>query len=305
MKKPLTLLILAAGMGSRYGGTKQIDGIGKNNEAIIDYSIYDAIRSSITKIVFVIRKNFEKNFKKAIIDKIPSSIETVCVYQELSDLPEGFSLPENREKPWGTAHAVMAAAKVINEPFIVINADDFYGMNSFKIASEFLLGNEKSKLNFALVGFKLKNTLSEFGYVSRGICQINHDNFIRTITERTKIKRENNQYFYEENESKFPLTGNEIVSMNMFAFTPDILDYFKKYFISFLNENIQNPKAEFYLPTVVNNLITENIANVKVLQTNENWFGLTYKEDKDTVQNKISNLIKEKKYPVKLWNKNV
>ena len=296
-----TLLILAAGLGSRYGSLKQIDRIGPSGERIIDYSVYDANKAGFGKIVYVVRESFKEEFQEVIVNELPDSIETALVCQELNKVPVSVSYSKERIKPWGIGHALMMAASKINEPFAVINADDFYGAESFKIAADFLKTN-KSENCFGLVGYKLKNTLSEFGTVSRGICEVDNNNYLSSIVERTEIKIENMQItFKDENEKWNPLTGNEIVSMNMFTFMPSVFNNIEKYFKQFMNDNKENIKAEFFMPSVVDKLIKGSKIKVKVLETNANWFGLTYPEDKPIVKEKILNLVKKGIYPKKLW----
>lgn len=297
-----TLLILAAGMGSRYGGIKQITPVGPNGEAIIEYSIFDALRNGFEKIVFIIRKEIEKDFRETILSKLPNEINVKLVFQELTDIPINVEIPAERKKPWGTGHALLAARNEIKEPFVIINADDFYGENSFKIASDFLKEAENQDNLYGLIGYKLINTLSDFGSVSRGVCEIDENGYLRSIVERTEIVKENGKVkFRNENGEWENLTGDEIVSMNMFAFTPKVFKYFNDYFKEFLKQNAHNVKAEFYIPFVVNELIRTNTAKVKVPQTTAEWFGLTYKEDTELAREKMLRLIESGVYPNKLW----
>jgi dTDP-glucose pyrophosphorylase len=297
-----TLLILAAGMGSRYGGIKQITPIGPNGEPIIQYSIFDAIRNGFDKIVFIIRKEIENDFRETIVSRLPENINVEFVYQELTDIPIDVEIPSERKKPWGTGHALLAARNAINEPFLIINADDFYGADSYKIAAEFLREAENSENLYGLIGYKLINTLSDFGSVSRGVCEIDDEGYLQSVVERTEIVKENGSIKYKDENGEWQsLTGEEIVSMNMFAFTPKVFQYFNDYFIAFLKENAQNPKAEFYIPFVVNELIKNGTAKVKVPQTSAEWFGLTYKEDTELARAKMRELIEEGIYPEKLW----
>ncbi len=301
-RKP-TLVILAAGLGSRYGSLKQIDRIGPSGERIIDYSVYDALNAGFGKIVYIIRKKFHKEFKEVILNELPSDIETEIVFQELDSVPSANSFSKERVKPWGTAHALLCASSKINEPFAVINADDFYGAESYKIAAYFLTSN-KSDNEHALIGYKINNTLSEYGSVSRGVCESDSENNLVSIVERTEIKiLDSKIIFKDENSNWNSLTGNEIVSMNMFAFKPSILNYFKTYFDEFLEQNKNNLKAEFFLPTVVDNLINSNKAIVKILETNASWFGLTYSEDKPIAKNRITALVNKGTYKNKIWAK--
>ena len=304
MVKP-TLLVLAAGMGSRYGSLKQMDGVGPNNEAIIDYSIYDAIRAGFGKVVFVIRHSFADAFT-AIFNKerFGGKIEVEFVYQELDYLPEGFSVPEGREKPWGTNHALLMAAKAIKEPFAVINADDFYGADAYKVIGEYLskLGEESN--HYCMVGYAVNKTLSENGTVSRGVCGINEEGFLTSIVERTKIERnaEGTIVFHDLGEDE-ALEEETPVSMNLFGFTPDYFAHSEEYFRGFLSspEVQTNLKAEFFIPLMVNKLVGSGVARMKVLSTTSQWFGVTYKEDKPMLVAKIEKLIEEGVYPRNLW----
>ena len=297
----LSLLILAAGMGSRYGGVKQITPIGPNGEPIIQYSIYDAIRNGFEKIVFVIRKEIEKDFNETIIAKLPKHLNIEIVFQEMDDIPINVEIPSERKKPWGTGHALLAARNIIKEPFITINADDFYGYDAYKTASDFLK-KETDENIYGIVGYKLKNTLSDFGSVSRGVCEIDEENYLKSIVERTEIIKENNSVKFKDSTGQWiNLSGEEIVSMNMFVFRPNIFEYSSDYFIDFLKNNATNPKAEFFIPTVVDNLIKNGIAKVKVPVTNAEWFGLTYKDDTEIAREKMKMLIEKGVYPHKLW----
>lgn len=300
MKKP-TLLILAAGMGSRYGGLKQMDKLGTSGEAIIDYSIYDAIRAGFGKVTFIVRDSFIDVFKNIFEPKLKGRIKTEYITQEISKVPEGIKTNPEREKPWGTAHAVLMAAENINEPFAVINADDFYGAQAYKTMAEFFKSSNQDN-EFSMASYFLKNTLSDFGYVSRGVCDFDSDNFLTDVVERTRIEKDNDKIFYtNENNDKKYMTGNELVSMNFWGFRPSIFKYFEKYFIDFIKENNNNLKSEFFIPLVINNLIKSNIAKVKVLNCDAKWFGVTYKEDKQTTINKIADLVKAGVYPENLW----
>ena len=306
MVKP-TLLVLAAGMGSRYGALKQMDGVGPNNEAIIDYSIYDAIRAGFGKVVFDIRHSFADAFT-AIFNKerFGGKIEVEVVYQELDYLPEGFSVPEGREKPWGTNHALLMAAKAIKEPFAVINADDFYGADAYKVIGEYLskLGEESN--HYCMVGYAVNKTLSENGTVSRGVCGINEEGFLTSIVERTKIERnaEGTIVFHDLGEDE-ALEEETPVSMNLFGFTPDYFAHSEEYFKGFLSspEVQTNLKAEFFIPLMVNKLVGEGTSKLKVLSTTANWFGVTYQADKPQLVAKIEELIEAGVYPRNLWGK--
>ncbi|MEN8194750.1 MAG: sugar phosphate nucleotidyltransferase [Bacteroidota bacterium] len=297
-----TLLILAAGLGSRYESLKQIDKIGPSGERIIDYSVYDALRAGFGKIVYVIRKSFEEEFKEVILDELPSSIETDYVFQEVDLTNTDIKTNVNREKPWGTGQAILTASDVIKNPFVVINADDFYGAESYKIAYDHLKSINNSDTNYALIGYKLSNTMSDYGSVSRGVCSIDENEFLTSVIERTEIKKENDHPVYKDDYGNWQnLTGSEIVSMNMFAFTPTIFSMTEKLFSIFVQNNKDNLKTEFYLPYAVDELIKQKQVNVEVLNTNEQWFGLTYKEDKEIVRAKILELVNQGRYPEKLW----
>ena len=299
-----TLLVLAAGMGSRFGGLKQVDSFGPSGETIMDYSIYDALKAGFNKVVFVIRKDFAKDFKSSVTSKYGGKIEIDFAYQELDDLPGGFSTFDERKKPWGTGHAVWCARNMVNDAFAVINADDFYGADSFKVMYNYLVSlNNEDISKQCMVGYVLRNTLSENGDVSRGICELDSDNNMNLITERTEIvKRGNGAAFIEEGKEN-KLTGDEIVSMHMMGFTPIVFNNFEEDFISFMGEKGTELKSEFYLPTVLNNLVQTGKSTVKVLKTNSVWFGVTYKDDKPIVVEKINELVENGAYPKQLWPK--
>lgn len=297
-----TLLILAAGLGSRYGSLKQIDRIGPSGERIIDYSVYDAIRAGFGKIVYVIRKSFEKEFNELIISSLPSEIETDYVFQEMDSIKTNIEINPSRTKPWGTGHALLSASSAMNGDFAVINADDFYGADSFRLACEFLTNGHQEPREHSLIGYKLINTMSYFGSVSRGVCDIDSSDYIISIIERTEIKKDNNKIvFKNENNIWKDLSGLEIVSMNMFAFKSSIFSKFEESFKSFLIKHGDDLKTEFYLPSVIDELIKSKEGKVKVKKTSEQWFGLTYKEDKEIVTEKINQLVNQGKYPKKLW----
>ncbi|KXB74014.1 nucleotidyltransferase [Prevotella amnii] len=300
-----TLLLLAAGMGSRYGGLKQLDGLGPNGETIMDYSIYDAIQAGFGKIVFVIRKDFEDQFRKKVLSKYEGHIPTEIVFQSIDNLPEGYSVPEGREKPWGTNHAVLMAKNVIKEPFCVINCDDFYNRDSFRVIGNFLANlPNNSKNKYAMVGFRVGNTLSENGTVSRGICTTNTEKLLVDVVERTKIERREGKVQYIDDEGKWVVTDDDTpVSMNVWGFTPDYFEYSESYFKDFLNDpkNLENKKSEFFIPLMVNKLIKDGTATVKVLDTTSSWFGVTYPEDRENVVTKIQSLVKAGIYPNKLF----
>jgi hypothetical protein len=297
-----TLFVLAAGMGSRYGGLKQLDGLGPNGETIMDYSIFDAIRGGFGKIVFVIRKSFEQDFRDKIVSKYENHIPVEVVFQDLTALPEGFVCPKDREKPWGTNHAVLMGADVIKEPFAVINADDFYGRDSFAVLGKALSEMGGKKNDYCMVGYRVGNTLSESGSVARGVCETNDEGFLTGVVERTAIERiDGDIQFIDENGKKVVLEENTPVSMNMWGFTPDYFDYSKKSFVEFLKDNIEKPKSEFFIPLVVNELITSGKATVKVLDTTSKWFGVTYAADRQGVVDKIQALVDAGEYPSKLF----
>lgn len=297
-----TLYILAAGMGSRYGGLKQLDGLGPNGETIMDYSVFDAWRAGFGKIVFVIRRSFEEDFRKSVVSKYEGRIPVEIVFQELDALPEGFVCPAERVKPWGTNHAVMMAQDVIKEPFAVINADDFYGRDSYVVLANWLQSKGGSKNAYCMVGYRLGNTLSESGSVARGVCSKDAQNNLTTVVERTWIVRDSDGVIkYKENETLVPLEENVPVSMNMWGFTPDYFDHSQDMFKAFLKENEGNLKSEFFIPLVVNNLIVSGTATCEVLDTPSKWFGVTYAEDRAGVVAKIQALIDAGEYPSKLW----
>ena len=297
-----TLFVLAAGMGSRYGGLKQLDGVGPNDETIMDYSIYDAIRGGFGKVVFVIRKDFENDFRVKILRKYDNYIPVELVFQSLDKLPAGFQLPEGRIKPWGTNHAVLMGKGVINEPFAVINADDFYGYASFAALGKELALTTGKQNEYCMVGFRIGNTLSESGSVARGICATNTEGFLTSVVERTAVECIDGEIqFIDENGKKVVLDENTPVSMNMWGFTPDYFDYSEEYFKEFLRNNMSNLKSEFFIPLLVNDLVTKNTAHVKVLDTTSKWFGVTYAEDRPQVVKKIKALIDNGEYPMKLF----
>mgnify|MGYP001775636880 FL=1 len=300
-----TLLLLAAGMGSRYGGLKQLDGLGPNGETIMDYSIYDAIKAGFGKIVFVIRKDFEQDFRDKVLSKYEGHVPVELCFQSLDALPEGFTCPEGRVKPWGTNHAVLMAKDVIKEPFCVINCDDFYNRDAFMVIGKFLSELPEGSTNrYAMVGFRVGNTLSDNGTVARGICSKDADGCLTTVVERTEIMRVDGPVCYKDEEGKWvAVEDNTPVSMNMWGFTPDYFAHSEEYFKGFLADpaNMANPKAEFFIPLMVNKLINDGTATVKVLDTTSKWFGVTYAADRQSVVDKIQSLINEGVYPDKLW----
>ncbi len=297
MIKP-TLLILAAGMGSRYGGLKQIDPIGPNGEAIIDYSIYDAIQAGFGKLVFIIRPDIEAVFRETLGQKYEAHLPVAYVHQTLDLLPAGYTVPSERQKPWGTGHAVLVAEAAINEPFAVINADDFYGASAYKVMHAHLT---QSAADYALVGFVLRNTLSDYGTVSRGICEVDAQGYIKSVTEITKIEKDGQQARYVDEAGQTQiLSGDELVSMNLWGFTPAIFAQLRDLFGEFLQKRGHEPKAEFYIPYAVNHLIAQQQAQAKILTSHDSWFGMTYQEDKPYVTRSIQALVEQGQYPQQL-----
>ena len=292
--KDITLLVMAAGMGSRYGGLKQLDSIGPNNETIIDYSVFDAIRAGFSKVVFIIRKEFEDEFKEKITNKYLGKIEVKFAFQDLNFLPEGFSCPEARVKPWGTGHAILTARDLINEPFIAINGDDFYGRETFKVVADFY---ENESEIFSMVAFQLDKTLSDNGSVSRGLCTLKNGN-LATVIETHDLKKTNNNI---DSDRRIKLNGLEPVSMNVWGFSPKIFEYLDHMFTDFLKKDGNKLDSEYLIPTVINNLIFSETENVHVLKSGENWFGITYVEDRSFVVKAISNLVKTDQYPENLF----
>lgn len=300
-----TLLLLAAGMGSRYGGLKQLDGLGPNGETIMDYSIYDAIQAGFGKIVFVIRRDFEDQFRQQVLSKYEGHVPVELCFQSIDDLPEGFTVPEGRQKPWGTNHAVLMAKDIIKEPFCVINCDDFYNRDCFKVIGRFLADlPEGSENSYAMVGFRVGNTLSENGSVSRGICSKDAEGNLTTVVERTEIVRqEDGQVAYRDGEEWVTVEEETPVSMNVWGFTPDYFKHSEEYFKEFLADpkNQQNLKAEFFIPLMVNKLINEGTSTVKVLDTTSKWFGVTYSEDRPGTVERIKQLVDDGTYPQQLF----
>lgn len=296
-----TLLILAAGMATRYGSMKQIDGFGPNGETIVDYSIHDAIKAGFGKVVFIIKEEFVTNFRAIFDEKLKGKIEVDYVYQNFDLKQFGIDEEIYREKPWGTAHAMLSGRTVINEPFCIINADDFYGYDAFAKMVKFLTEEAKDD-NFVIVGYEVGKTLSDFGAVSRGVCQVNEHGELTQIDERTKVYAKGSQIVYEENGEEFPLSANTPVSMNFWGFTPAVFKVTEEQFKIFALANKEKPKAEFFIALVAEHLVNTQKASFQVIPTNSNWFGVTYKEDKPLVQNNINELIKSGDYPEKLWN---
>lgn len=299
-----TLLILAAGMGSRYGGLKQMDAFGPNGETIIDYSIYDAIQSGYGKVVFIIRDTFRENFMKYFTGRIGDRIELEFVNQDLHDLPADFSVPDGREKPWGTGHAVWVARNVVHEPFAVINADDFYGRSAIKQMGDFLMENVNDPGKYCTVSYYLKNTLSDHGTVNRGVCEVSTSGYLEAVTERTKIKRmdDGKIYYDADGDSPGELVEDTLVSMNMWGFQSSYFDKVEPLLTKFLEENIGVQKSEFYIPEAIQQLMDNNDVTVRVLASKEHWFGVTYPDDKPFVQEQINKLIEQGIYPEKLWD---
>lgn len=297
-----TLFVLAAGMGSRYGGLKQLDGLGPGGETIMDYSIYDAIRAGFGKIVFVIRKSFEADFREVVVNKFKNLIDVEIVFQEISTVPDGYTYNPEREKPWGTNHAVLMGKDVIKEPFAVINADDFYGKESFEVLAGFLTGVAGQSNQYCMVGYHVGNTLSESGSVSRGVCVVDENGYLQNVVERTHIEEKGGSIVYlDENNEEVVIPATTPVSMNMWGFTPDYFDYSLDFFKEFLKENGQKLKSEFYIPLAVNNLIVSGKVSCKVLDTTSKWFGVTYAEDRPQVVLKINELVRKGVYPNQLF----
>ena len=296
----MTLMILAAGMGSRYGGLKQIDPIGENGEFIIDFSVFDAIRAGFNKVVFIIKKENYDSFKETIGKRFENKIDVEYAFQELNDLPDGFSVPEGRTKPWGTAHAMLAARNIIDEPFAVINADDFYGYDCFlKLAKHLKKALNSITPDYCLIGYMLGNTLTDHGSVSRGVCETNRGK-LTNIVERTKIFKSEDGAYFDLDGERHILPHNTVVSMNSWGFTPDIFDKIEPFFINFLKDRINEEKSEYYLPAAVENLMSAELCTVSVYNTIGQWYGVTDKEDKEYVKAGIKKLIEEGEYPKKL-----
>lgn len=298
-----TLLVLAAGMGSRYGSLKQIDPVGPSGETIIDYSIYDAKRAGFGKVVFIIRKSFEQDFKDIFISKLQPHIPVEYVFQEIDNIPDGLTVPPERTKPWGTAHAILMAKNTINEPFAVINGDDFYGADAFKTMADYLNSlTAETQTQYSLVGYQVGNTMSDHGTVSRGVCLADKNEFLLSVTERTNIQYTHGGIAYKDSDDAFVFLKPEtLVSMNFWGFTPEYFKQTELMFSDFVKANSDSLKAEFYIPTAIDNLINSSQAKVKVLKSNARWFGVTYKEDKPVVIEKLAQLIKSGVYPAQLW----
>ncbi len=294
---------MAAGIGSRYGGLKQIDPIGPNGEIVLDYAVYDAIKAGFGKVVFVIRKEIEEAFREKVGETIEKQIDTAYVFQDLSMVPDGYTIPAERTKPWGTAHAVLCAEDAITAPFAAINADDFYGADSFRVLGEHLSSAKDGETyDFSSVGFVLSNTLTEHGHVARGICTVNDDGYLDEVVERTKIQQfDDGVKFAEDEENWVPISGDSIVSLNMWGFTPVMFDEIRQRFPVFLKATDGQLKAELFIPTVVNELLQEGRARVKVLPTKSRWYGVTYQGDKDRVKSAIAAMVADGQYPENLW----
>lgn len=301
MNKPI-LVILAAGIGSRYGGLKQLDTFSDQGDTILDFSIYDAIQAGFGKVVFIIRKSIEEEFKAFFNNKLEGKIETEYIFQELDSIPERFQ-DNNREKPWGTGHALLMAKNVVKENFAVINADDFYGREAFEVIAEALINSDKNSNDFNMMGYVLKNTISDYGFVSRGECSVNEKGFLSGITERTHIEKVDGVLkFKNEDDTLVPISEETIVSMNFFGFTPKYFELSESLFEEFLEKNYKEPKVEFYIPSAINNLLVHKICTMEVLKSNARWFGVTYKQDKEYVTTEIQKLKDNGVYPVNLWS---
>jgi dTDP-glucose pyrophosphorylase len=296
-----TLFVLAAGMGSRYGGLKQIDGLGPNGETIMDYSVFDAMRAGFGKVVFVIRHDFEDDFRRVVVSKYEGKVPCEICFQSVDKLPEGYTLNPERTKPWGTNHAVLMARDIIHEPFAVINADDFYGRESFQVLADFLHSVEGKQGEYCMVGYRVCNTLSENGSVSRGICSTDENGFLTGVVERTHIEEVGQKIVFTEDGKDTVIDPMSPVSMNMWGFTPEYFQYVDEAFRAFLDAHGQELKAEFYIPTLVNDLIQAGRATCRVLDTPSRWFGVTYPEDRPQVVMKINTMIQEGIYPAKLF----
>jgi len=300
--KKLTLVVLAAGMGSRYGGLKQIDTFTSQGDTIIDFSIYDALQAGFQKFVFVIRKSIEKDFRATIDNKLKNKAEVEYVFQEVNNVPEKYK-NSKREKPWGTGHAVLMTKNVVNENFAIINADDFYGREAFNDIAKQLIETKENSFEFCMIGYALKNTISENGYVSRGECFVNKEGYLTNVIERTRIETIDGYLMFEDEKGKMISIDKETtVSMNIWGFTTNYFEYGEKLFLDFLEKNKENLKAEFYLPFIVNSLLASKKATVKVLKSKAKWFGVTYNEDKENVKKEIKKLKEAGVYPINLWD---
>ena len=298
----LTLVVLAAGMGSRYGGLKQLDPVGPNGETLLDYSVYDAIRAGFQELVFVLRRDMEDSFRERVAATFARQAAVEFVFQEIDRLPDGFAVPAARTKPWGTSHALLMASEVVHGPFAVINADDFYGAAAYRMLAQLLKDESQSEL-YAMVGFVLRNTLSSHGGVARGVCRVSEDGWLEEVVELTNIEQDGERArSTDAHELAKALSGNEVVSMNMWGFRPGIFSLVSKYFQEFLLQHGSELRAECYLPSAVNEFIAKGQACVKVLPSRDRWFGMTYREDHSRVVDSIWQLIQEDHYPERLWS---
>jgi len=296
----ITLVILAAGMASRYGAMKQTEGFGPGGETIMDYSIYDAIRAGFTKVVFIIRKDFAGPFKEAYDKKLSGKVKVEYVFQELNSFTQGYHILEGRTKPWGTGHAIMCAGSVIDEPFAVINADDFYGREGFEKAAAFLI-NQCNEKTYAIIGYPLDKTLSDFGTVSRGVCQVDANGKLLAINERTKIFKKNGAILYEDGDKLESLTSKTSVSMNFWCFHPSVFEHAAQLFDTFMKDSLLDLKSEFFIPIIADSFIKERGGNILVIPTEAQWFGVTYKEDAPSVKENLQKLTSDEMYPLALW----
>ena len=304
MVRPV-LAVMAAGMGSRYKGLKQIDPVGKNGEIIIDFSLYDAWKAGFRKVVFIIKEELEDSFRQVIGDKVSKFMEVEYAFQSIDDLPEGYSIPEGRVKPWGTGHAILSCRNLINGPFAVINADDYYGREAYQLIYDYLVSNQDDeKYRYAMVGYTLENTMTDHGHVARGVCEVSEDGYLNDINERTRIEKRNGKSQYtEDGKNWVTIPEGSIVSMNLWGFTSSFLKELEEKFPIFLNRSLkENPlKGEFFLPSVVDSLLKEDKATAKVLHTPDKWFGVTYREDKPLVVAALQKMHDSGVYPQKLW----
>jgi dTDP-glucose pyrophosphorylase len=297
-----TLVVLAAGIGNRYGGLKQMDAVGPSGETIVDYSIFDAARAGFNKVVFVIRRSIESDFREVYLDKLAKKIDVDYVFQEIEDVPSGLSVPAGRKKPWGTSQAVLVSRSKVRAPFAAINADDFYGQEAFQVMAAFLRGLGTGDLSYSLVGYDLETTLSEHGTVARGVCDVDETGYLKGIVERTRIERSADGIVYQDDTGRqTPFHGRETVSMNFWGFTPTFFGFAAEAFERFVREKADDPKAELYIPLVVNDLIKTGRARVQVLPSGQKWFGVTYKDDKPMVVAELKKLVDAGLYPSPLW----
>lgn len=305
MSREPVLVIMAAGMGSRFGGLKQITPVTPQGEIIMDFSLYDAMLAGFKKVIFVIKEEMEEDFRALMDDRAGKYMELCYAFQKTDDLPSGYSVPEGREKPWGTAHAVMAAREYIDGPFAVINADDYYGHEAFTIMYDFLSSEEEKDplYRFSMVGFRLENTITENGHVARGVCTIDEAGLLETVTERTKIMNVDGKICYEDGDSWIPLNRDDIVSMNFWGFSKEMIEEMVGGFPAFLDDALENDplKGEYFLPSVADRLIREGKASVKVLSTGDKWYGVTYREDQESVENALQSMKDKGLYPERLW----